>query len=122
MVHCLLLGLVTLSAQVDQASEGVKGIFHLVGIVQHSRTAAAEITEINVQGTVNVVEAAARAARLAGGRVPPKVVFASTSGTVAVRRTGDEARGDSDDFADDLVRNWPYYASKVLVVTGRSMP
>ena len=59
---------------------------------------------INVEGTKNVMHAAA-----AHGA---KVVFVSTSGTVGVSRDPSRAATDSSPYASDVIRGWPYYDSK----------
>ena len=63
----------------ERACEGAHGIFHLAGIVEHSRAASANVYRINVDGTRSVMLAAAKHGL--------KVVLTSTSGTVAVSKT-----------------------------------
>eukprot|EP01137_Pigoraptor_chileana_P008444 Opistho-2@55302 len=54
-------GSVLNKADVVKAAEGVDGIFHLAGAVYHTVLPAfvAEMQDINVRGTLNVIEAAA---------------------------------------------------------------
>jgi dihydroflavonol-4-reductase len=87
----------------ERVCEGAHGIFHLAGIVEHSRSSTANVYRINVDGTRSVMRAAAKHGL--------KVVFTSTSGTVAVSRRP-EVRGDADGYARGVIDNWPYYDSK----------
>lgn len=91
-----------------EAVRGVDGFFHLAGVVDHSRRAPADVNDLNVQGTLNCLRACA-------GAGVQRVVYASTSGVCAVRRSPAKATalGDSAPYADDAVRGWPYYESKV---------
>jgi len=100
----LALGDVADAACVRRVCQGARGIFHLVGIVEHSRAAAANVYKINVNGTVNVMEAAAEHHL--------KVVFVSTSGVVGVSRDGARVATDIDGFATAVIKDWPYYDSK----------
>ena len=84
----------------------VKGIFHLAAYVDHARHNRAEIFETNCQGTKAMI----RLAKL----LSCKILFVSTSGTVA-------SFEDPTDWADEHseirlapVKRWPYYHSKVL--------
>lgn len=82
------------------------GIVHLAALVRHSRRDADEVYRTNVGGTLNMVRlAAARRCRL---------VFMSTSGTVACFRDASRSVDESAPFCEDEVRNWPYYHSKVV--------
>lgn len=81
------------------------GIVHLAAEVRHSRRDTADLERTNVEGTLAMVRlAAARRCRL---------VFVSTSGTVACFRTP-EARADEEaPFCEEAVAGWPYYRSKI---------
>jgi len=99
-----------------QAMQGVDGVFHLAGSVTHSRRApeSASMVKINHEGVMNVLEAA-KAAGIA------RVVYSSTSGTIAV---SEDPRPISDEepFAVETVKDWPYYRGKVeteLALAGR---
>jgi len=100
----LALGDVADAACVRRVCQGARGIFHLVGIVEHSRAATANVYKINVNGTVNVMEAAAEHHL--------KVVFVSTSGVVGVSRDRARVATDTDGFATVVIKDWPYYDSK----------
>lgn len=89
---------------VDPRYALASAVFHLVGIVEHSRSAAEKVYKVNVGGTVNVMEAAAD--------LQVKVVFVSTSGTVGVSRDKTKVASDNSEFATKVIHNWPYYDSK----------
>ncbi|KAK3273311.1 hypothetical protein CYMTET_18435 [Cymbomonas tetramitiformis] len=87
--------------------KGAAGVYHLAGVVEHSQRQKDSMIEINLQGTLNAIEAAAEA----GVR---RMVYASTSGTVAVSK--DEPTvpfPDDAPYAREVVANWPYYSSKL---------
>ena len=102
----VLQGSVTDAQAVAAAVDGVDGVFHLAGVVEHSRREPGRLAEVSGLGTAQVLESASRAG-------VPRVVYASTSGTVAVSRDPDFVGTDKSPFAEECVREWPYYASKV---------
>ena len=86
------------------AMDGVDVLVHSAGLVSHRPEDAEACWKVHVAGTENALQAA----RTAG---IPRVVYLSTSGTVAVSHK-DEVR---DERAADplmLIRSWPYYRSK----------
>lgn len=86
------------------AMDGCDGVFHLAGRV--ARDAPRDLLfALHVDGTANVLRAMAQT----GVR---RVVYASTSGTVAVG-PDPVVYGDDAPYASDVVRDWPYYASKI---------
>ncbi|MFQ5662721.1 MAG: NAD-dependent epimerase/dehydratase family protein [Terriglobia bacterium] len=89
---------------VERAVAGVSGIFHLAGSVSRRPAQAAELFDTHVGGTRNICESA-----LAHGR--PKIVLASSSGTIAVSRQPAMHTEDSP-YAYEIVGRWPYYLSK----------
>jgi dihydroflavonol-4-reductase len=89
----------------DPRLAGVRGIFHLAAVVNHSRSALVETFHTNVAGTTSMVELAAH--------LGCRLLFVSTSGIVSCsRRPGDGAFEDGA-FRDGVVGSWPYYASKI---------
>ena len=88
----------------------VDGVFHLAGVVRHTRRRAMveETMRVNVDGAMQVVRSSAEAG-------VPRCVVASTSGTVAVRRAGAPggAAGPARGYAEEATRRWPYYVSKI---------
>lgn len=91
--------------QDDPRLRGVQGIFHLAGLVRHSRRESAEIYDVNVKGTCAMVEVAST--------LGCRVVYVSTSGTVGCSRTPDAAAHEDAPFCEGTVKTWPYYASKI---------
>ena len=81
------------------------GIFHLAAIVRHSRSDPEEMIRTNVDGTLSMVRLAAEK--------KSRLLFASTAGTVACSLKSEDAAREDAPFCDDLVGNWPYYASKI---------
>ena len=89
----------------DPRLAGVRGIFHLAAVVNHSRSALDETFHTNVAGTTAMVELAAQ--------LDCRLLFVSTSGIVSCSpRPGNGAFEDGD-YRDDVVGSWPYYASKI---------
>jgi len=80
-------------------------VVHLAGIVQRGRDAAGTMHEVHVGGTRNICEAA-----LANDT--PRVVVASSSGTIAVSRKP-VVHTESAPYAEEVVAHWPYYVSKI---------
>ena len=93
-------------ALLERAMNGCDAVFHLAGRVDRSRHAMAVLTELHVHGTLAVLEAAARAGI-------SRVVYASTSGTIAVSRDPLKFHTEQDPPPTDLVAGWPYYATKL---------
>jgi dihydroflavonol-4-reductase len=89
----------------DPRLTGLDGIFHLAAIVKHTRSDPDEMVRTNVQGTLNMV-------RLAADKMC-RLLFASSSGTVSCSSEAGHAADEDAPYCDDLVSNWPYYASKV---------
>ena len=89
----------------DPALVGVRSIFHLAGIVRHTRSAPEEMQELNVKGTLDMVHVAAR--------LGARLVFVSSSGTVGCFRAADMRAEEDAPFAESLTGRWPYYVSKI---------
>ena len=90
----------------ERAVEGCEVVFHLAGRVDRGRNAFESLRRLHVHGTVAVIEAAAAA----GVR---RVVYASTSGTVAVGKDPLHFHTESDPSPAEIVARWPYYATKL---------
>jgi nucleoside-diphosphate-sugar epimerase len=84
---------------------GVRTIFHVAGMVHHSRKSPEHMIEFNVRGTLQM----ARVAQALGARL----VFVSSSGTVGCFRFADMTADEDSPYAEELVQRWPYYASKI---------
>ena len=90
---------------VRRALEGVEGLYHLAGLVSRDPADARKMYELHVDGTRNLLTAAARA----GLR---RIVLASSSGTIGVSRVRRVAT-EQDDHPIETVGRWPYYLSKI---------
>jgi dihydroflavonol-4-reductase len=88
-----------------QAMDDVAVVFHLAGFVSRDPDDGQRMMRTHVDGTRRVMEAM-KAAKI------PRMVLASTSGTVAVS-TRDEILDETAGYAEDLVAGWPYYVSKI---------
>lgn len=75
------------------------------GVVEHSRRNDGPIVNTNVDGTLRVLEVAAQRSI--------RVVYASTSGTVAVSSDPSFIARDDSPYAEAITANWPYYSSKI---------
>ena len=97
----------------DEERVVVDGVYHLAGLVVHSRrrNVVEELQCVNVDGAVRVV-------RIAMELGVARACIVSTSGTVAVRADAsisadDESNGDGMHTYAELARRWPYYKSKI---------
>ncbi|HEV8599987.1 MAG TPA: NAD-dependent epimerase/dehydratase family protein [Gemmatimonadales bacterium] len=89
----------------DPLLTNLAGIFHLAAMVRHSRREAELVTRTNVEGTLGMVRlAASRGCRL---------VFVSTSGTVACFRRAEDSADEDSAFRERELSEWPYYRSKL---------
>ncbi|RMH42926.1 MAG: NAD-dependent epimerase/dehydratase family protein [Deltaproteobacteria bacterium] len=92
-------------AELARALDGCDGVFHLAGLVSRDPDDGQLMMRIHVDGTRKVLRAAAAAG-------VPRVVVASTSGTVAVAHD-DTPRDETAPYATEIVARWPYYLSKI---------
>lgn len=89
----------------DPRLASLGGIVHLAATVKHSRRDPGDMERTNVEGTLAMVRlAAARRCRL---------VYVSTSGTVACFRRPGESADETAPFCEERVAAWPYYRSKI---------
>lgn len=109
----VVAGSVLDDAAVAAAVRGATGVFHLAGLVEHGRrpARAAAMLDVNVGGTVRVVRAAAAAGAT-------RVVYASTSGAVAVSRDSSFMGGEDSAYAREVTAGWPYYRTKIAAEEG----
>ena len=89
------------------ALEGVDAVIHAAGLVSHSIDDADAMLRLHLTGTENVLDAA----KAAGVR---RVVYLSTSGTVAVTDDMDAVLDERAPSPLRLVKAWPYYRSKLF--------
>ncbi|MCZ6492130.1 MAG: NAD-dependent epimerase/dehydratase family protein [Acidobacteria bacterium] len=90
---------------VDRAVAGVSGIFHLAGSVTRDPAQAAGLFDTHIRGTRNLCESA----RAHGS---PRMIIASSSGTLAVSRKPILHTEDSP-YSYEITGHWPYYLSKI---------
>jgi dihydroflavonol-4-reductase len=91
--------------ELARALEGVEAVFHLAGAVSRDPEDAQRMMRLHVDGTRRVLEEMAKAG-------VPKMVLASTSGTIGVSKD-EEILDESAPYAEEIVAGWPYYASKI---------
>jgi dihydroflavonol-4-reductase len=86
----------------------------LAALVRHSRRDAAEVYQVNIEGTQGMVRLAAHHGC--------RMVFVSTSGTVGCFRDPRAMADEDAPFCDGEVGTWPYYNSKIKAEkAGRSL-
>jgi dihydroflavonol-4-reductase len=90
---------------VRRALSGVEGLYHLAGLVSRDPADARKMYELHVDGTRNLLAAAARAKL-------QRIVLASSSGTIGVSRVRRVAT-EEDGYPIETVGRWPYYLSKI---------
>lgn len=93
---------------VIRAVEGVTRVYHLAGRVERDRRKAHVMYSLHVDGCAILYEALR-----SNGETIEKVVVASTSGTVGVSKDAEFIATDTSSFAESVVKNWPYYLSKI---------
>jgi dihydroflavonol-4-reductase len=83
----------------------LQGIFHLAAEVKHSRSGTSDMVRTNVEGTLSMVRLAAEK--------KCRLLFVSTSGAVSCSTRPGEGVYEDAPYCEEIVRSWPYYASKV---------
>lgn len=101
----IVRGDVLLASDVKRAAEGVDTIYHLAGKVSRNPKDAAMLYRTHIEGARNVCEAA----RLTS---TAKIIFVSSSGTIAVSPRPVAHQEDSG-YKNETVAGWPYYLSKI---------
>ncbi|HSI05364.1 MAG: NAD-dependent epimerase/dehydratase family protein [Myxococcota bacterium] len=89
-----------------QAMDGVTEVYHLAGQVSRDPDQSGQLFRLHVEGTRNVLNAAAFAKA-------NRAVVVSTSGTIAVSKDEGEISNESSPYRTDVVMRWPYYLSKI---------
>src|SRR3984957_4859483 len=95
------------AARVRAAAAGCAGAFHCAGKVSRRREEAEELYRVHVEGTRTVLDACEAAG-------VPRVVIASTSGTIAVSESADHVATENDPAPIGLIAAWPYYRAKLF--------
>lgn len=98
-------GDITRADDVARAVRGAARVYHLAGFVSRDPADSQRLYQAHVDGTRNVLDAAARES-------VERVVVVSTSGTIAVSQAPVEHAEDSG-YKEDVVRDWAYYMSKI---------
>jgi dihydroflavonol-4-reductase len=93
-------------ADVARAVDSASVICHLAGRVAHAPVDAREVYALHVDGTRLLCDAACAAG-------VGTMILASSSGTLAVAKSGDVVSDENRPSPLDVVLRWPYYASKV---------
>lgn len=83
----------------------LQGIFHLAAEVKHSRAGTSDMIRTNVEGTLSMVRLAAEK--------KCRLLFVSSSGAVSCSTRPGEGVYEDAPWCEEVIRNWPYYASKV---------
>jgi len=81
-------------------------VIHAAGLVSHELDRAAETWAVHVTGTQNVLDAA-KASKVS------RVVYLSTSGTIAVSTDSTVHATERSPTPEALISRWPYYRSKL---------
>lgn len=88
-----------------KALEGSTHLIHSAGFVSHESKDADRLWQTHVQGSQNLLEIAKELGI-------ERVVYLSTSGTVAVSKEAEDIPSESSDSPFELIKEWPYYRSK----------
>ena len=99
-------GSLTEPEDVDRAVEGVDRVYHLAGKVERRKDKAHLMYELHVDATRLLLDALK-------DREIEKIVVASTSGTVGVSEDPEVVATEDSPIREDLVKDWPYYLSKI---------
>ncbi len=101
----MIRGDVQAGPELAQSLAGVSAVFHLAGAVSRDPGDAQRLMRLHVDGTRRVLTEMQKAG-------VPRMVLASTSGTIGVSK--DEiVLDETAPYAEQLVSGWPYYASKI---------
>ena len=91
---------------VKGAIGGIDALIHLAGLVSFKNEDGRKMYELHVDATRELLREI-----IASGQ-KPRVVLASTSGTIAVSKT-ERVGTEADDYPIETVGRWPYYMSKI---------
>ncbi|CAI7799230.1 unnamed protein product [Closterium sp. NIES-54] len=129
--HLVLRRSLSDPSALESLLQGTSGLFHLAGVVIHSRAATSappqqqqqhptptstpqpsstaqhpSLDQTTVDGTLAVLEAALKAG-------VKRIVYASTSGTVGAFTDSRQVASDDSPYAREVVGGWPYYRAKI---------
>lgn len=92
---------------VRRAIAGIDALIHLAGLVSFKNADGRAMYELHVDATRELLRDI-----IASGQ-KPRIVLASTSGTIAVSKT-ERVGTEADDYPIETVGRWPYYMSKIF--------
>ena len=93
-------------ASVCAAARGCDAALHCAGKVSRDGKDAEAMYRVHVDGTKTTLDALKEVG-------VPRVVIASTSGTIAISEDPDEVADESSEAPMDAITRWPYYRSKL---------
>lgn len=102
----LIEGSLTNPQDVRRAVEGVKRVYHLAGRVERDPKHAHLMYNLHVEGTRHLLDALR-------DQDVERIIYASTSGTVGVGEDEDFLANEQFPTTENIVKNWPYYLSKI---------
>lgn len=94
-------------AALTAAVQGADVVVHGAGMVSNRSRDAKKVFDLHVLGSENAI-AACRDAGIG------RLVYISTSGTIAVGTDPDKVFDENDDWALDATARWPYYRTKLF--------
>lgn len=94
------------AAAVEASAQGADGAFLTAGRVSRDKDDAEQLHQLHVVGTRNALRGLAAAGI-------PRVVVASTSGTIAVGSDPKHIFNENDDAPLEIIASWPYYRTKL---------
>ena len=95
---------------VRTALVGIEALYHLAGLVSFKSEDGRRMYELHVDATRELLRDLRDLTATAVKK--PRIILASTSGTIAVSK--DERVGtEADDYPIETVGRWPYYLSKI---------
>jgi dihydroflavonol-4-reductase len=92
---------------VQEAAKGCDGMFHCAGMVSRDPDDAKAMMSVHVDGTKRALDGA----KAAGVK---RVVYISTSGTVAISEDDKELPNEESPVPYGLIGRWAYYRSKLF--------
>ena len=90
---------------IREALKDCTHVIHAAGLVSHDKEDTETLWKIHVEGTRNVLEAVKETNI-------ERVVYLSTSGTVAVSDDSENIPNENSESPFELLKDWPYYRSK----------
>ena len=102
----VVIGDVCDAESVKKAAKGCDGLFHCAGIVSRDPEDTKKMYDVHVNGTKITLDAAKEAGI-------KRVVYMSTSGTVAIREKKKPIPNEDSHAPYTIAGKWPYYRTKL---------